>query len=384
MHDSKGFYKVLGLETGSSIEEVKKAYSKLIRLYHPDHGSEMKKAKLIPDEKLRAKKLKELEEVCRKINEAKTFLSDEKSKQMYDSGMDPESMAQGPTSFFDILSHLSGRGEKKKVKDTVHNVKITFKESFLGKKVKYKVKRRIVCKKCDGKGGEDCKKCERCNGRGKIQYKTNQLIFVSIQERICDACNGNKFVVKGAVCKCCGGKRTVNEEKILEVDIPKGVHDSEPIVFENQGDEHPDYECGHLVFLVEVAKDPKWMRVRDDIVATVKIDLVHALTGGNVVFKHLDDRILEVQISKVPSFDKAIVVRGEGFESKAGRGDLYLKPEYVIPEKIDKDKLMAVLPPTIKTQQKGKKHIGQYAELPEEEAVHEQQAEGGFFSEFFF
>eukprot|EP00866_Antonospora_locustae_P002435 jgi/Antlo1/2435/2574 len=384
MHDSKGFYKILGLEPGSPIEEVKKAYSKLIRLYHPDHGSEMRKAKQIPDEKLRVRKIKELEEICRKINEAKAFLSDEKNKQMYDRGMDPESMAQGPTSFFDILSHLSERGEKKKVKDTVHKVKITFKESFLGKKVKYKIKRRVVCTKCDGKGGEDCRKCEKCNGKGKIQFKTNQLIFVSIQERICDCCNGNKYVVKGAMCKGCGGKRTVNEEKILDVDIPRGIRDGESIVFENQGDEHPEYESGHLVFLVEVVKDPKLVRVRDDIVAKVKVDLFHALTGGTVFFKHVDDRILEVHINKVPSFDKVIMVRGEGFESKKGHGDLYLKPEYVIPDKIDKDKLMAVLPPTIKAQHTGEKLIGQYAELPEEEVVHEQQTAEGFFSEFFF
>lgn len=78
------------------------------------------------------------------------------------------------------------------------------------------------------------------------------------------------------------------------------------------------------------------------------------------------------------------MVRGEGFESKRGHGDLYLKPEYVIPEKIDKEKLMAVLPPSIKAQTGGEKQIGQYAELPQEEVVHEQQGGERFFSEFFF
>jgi DnaJ-class molecular chaperone len=383
MNDSKGYYKALGIPPGSSIDDVKRAYSKLIHQYHPDHGSEMKKAKHIPDEKQRNARMKEIGEICRKVNEAKAFLSEEKNKQMYDSGIDPESMGQGSTSFFDIMSHLSGRGEKKKVKDTVHKVNITFKESFLGKKLKYKIKRRIVCKTCKGKGGENVKTCDKCQGRGKIQFKTNQMFFVSIQERICENCNGSKYIVKGDPCKECKGKRMLTEEKIIDVDVPRGVKDQEMIVFENQGDEHQEYEPGDLAFLVSVAEDPAFVRVNDDIVARVKVDLYHALVGGEIVFKHLDEKVLQVQINKVTNFEDAIMIRGEGFECKRGHGNLYLKPEYVIPSNIDAEKLKAVLPITIHSQESGEKVVGQYSELPHEEV--EQTGPGeGFFSGFSF
>lgn len=383
MNDTKGFYRTLGIQPGSSVEDVKKAYSKLIRLYHPDHGSEMKIAKQIADEKQRTAKVKEIEEMCRKVNEAKAFLSDEKNKQMYDSGVDPESMGHGSSSFFDIMSHLSGRGEKKKVKDTVHKVNITFKEAFLGKKMKYKIKRKVVCKTCKGKGGEDVKTCDKCQGRGKIQFKTNQMFFVSIQERICEGCNGSKCIVKGDPCKDCKGKKIVTEEKIIDLDVPRGVKDGEAIAFEGQGDEHQDYEPGHLIFVVNIAEDAHMVRINDDIVVRIKVDLYRALVGGEIVFKHLDGRILQVQINKILNFEDVIVVKGEGFEGKRGHGNLYLKPEYVIPKDINAEKLKEVLPITIQSSEKGEKLVGQYAELPIEEA--EQGGHGeSFFSGFSF
>lgn len=385
MNDSKGFYKVLGLSPGSSLEDIKRAYSKLIRIYHPDHGSEMRKAKQIADEKRRASKIKELEETCRKINEAKAFLSDEKNKKMYDSGIDPEGMGQGSSSFFDIMSHFAGRSDKKKVKDTVHKVKITLRESFLGKKTKYRIKRKVVCKTCSGKGGNNVKTCERCQGRGKIQFKTNQLFFVSIQERVCDVCSGDRFIVKGDPCKDCKGKKILSEEKILEVEIPRGMKDGETIVFENGGDEHPEYEGGHLIFLVNVSREPGWVRINDDIVAKVKVDLFHALVGGEVFFKHLDGRVLQVTIGKAPNFEDAIMLRGEGFESKRGHGNLYLKPEYVVPKNIDKERLREVLPPSKKTHDAGERVFGCYEELPQEEvAQDDHHGAEKFFSEFTF
>ena len=385
MNDSRGLYKALGLQPGSSVDEVKRAYSKLIRLYHPDHGSEMKKAKLISDERQRTEKTKEIEEICRKVNEAKAFLCDEKNKKMYDSGIDPESGVGQGSSFFDIMSHFAGRNEKKKVRDTVQKVKITFRESFLGKKVKYKVRRKVVCRTCSGKGGEDVKTCDRCQGRGKVQFKTSQLFFVSIQERVCESCNGSKFIIKGSPCKSCKGKKMLSEENIIELDIPKGVMDQETVVFENQGDEHPDYEGGHLIFLIAVAEDPGWMRIKDDLISRVRVDLFHALAGGEIFFEHINGRVLKIHIGRISNFEDAIVLKGEGFESKRGHGNLYLKPDYVIPKEIDREKLMAVLPPSKPEHQSGEEQFGYYGELPHGESTNEaQQGAEGFFSEFFF
>lgn len=385
MNDTRGFYKVLGLEPGSSLEDIKRAYSKLVRLYHPDHGSEMRKAKQITDEKRRGHKVKELEEKCRKINEAKAFLSDEKNKQMYDRGIDPENMGHDSSSFFDIMSHFARRSDKKKVKDTVHKVRITFKESFLGKKTKYKIKRRVLCRSCDGKGGKNVKTCNKCNGRGKIQFKTNQVFFVSIQERICDGCNGSKNVIAGDPCKDCNGKKMQAEENIREVDIPPGIKDGETIVFENGGDEHPEHEGGHLIFLINVSEDPNFVRVNDDIVSKVKVDLFYALVGGDISFTHLDGRVLQIAIGKVTNFENGIVLKGEGFESSRGHGDLYLKPEYVIPSNINKEKLKDALPPSIKAHGNGERIMGFYGALPQEEVSHdEHHGAEGFFSEFTF
>ncbi|TBT99769.1 DnaJ-class molecular chaperone [Hamiltosporidium magnivora] len=375
--DPKGYYNLLGIQPNSSKEEVKKAYNRKQKEYHPDFGTKSKEANQIKDEKIRSQKLKELHDTSVKLNEAKSILFDDEKKKMYDSGITDDHSSFDTSSIFDIFAQFGGRSSRtrqpKKAEDTTVKVCISLKESFTGKETKFKIKKNNICITCKGKGAEDTKTCTRCNGVGKIQSEIRRGIFITIEERECDTCKGERSIPIGNTCITCKGKKYTQSENILEVKIRAGVKEGEKIVFSGMGDEKVNCKTGDIIFIVSVKDSDKnkslFSRIGDDILAEVKVDLITVLVGGSLYFEHLDGKVLEIFVEKIRNFEDCVVLQGEGFLGEKGsRGNLYLKLNYIIPRNFDKEKLLSVIPPTLSRPGKVNGSVkGRYGAVPVQE-----------------
>lgn len=356
VNDSRGYYQVLGLQPGASIDDVKKAYKKKQVELHPSGVVRRKirdsaEYKALPKEKQEARE-NELDEQVAKVNEAFKVLGDEGRKREYDSGSGEFSQfgdMGGFSGFEDIVSHFTGRRQKRqlKVKDIVTEIKITYKDVFLGKTSKYRVKVTRICKGCSGKGGKDVTNCGRCKGGGVI-YAELSLggIMKTTQQMECPSCKGRGSIVSGPLCSECKGSKTVQDSKIIEVSIVPGIKDGERLVYTGQGSEYPGYVPGDLVFVINVAEDSRCQRIGDDFVCTADIDVLTALAGGVLYFDHPDGRKLAVKVTPFKDFDSAIMIPSEGFRSATGRkGNLYIKPHVLVNSGLDRSRLSEYVKP---------------------------------------
>lgn len=364
MSDQNGYYKVLGLEPGSSMESVRSAYNKLLIEFHPDYGTRMKKAKQIQNDAEKKKTIEEIHDIVKKINEAKQVLLDKEKKQEYDN----------PPSEFNIFD-MFNFNRKRKVQDTQFEITITMAQAYTGVSKKFKIKRTVLCTECDGKGGEGVEVCGNCNGKGKTQQYIRNGPMVRVHEEICNKCKGARNIVKGKVCMNCSGQRYAVVSETLSVEVAPGVRSGEDVLYEGMGDEHEGCVTGDLKFRIMV-EESEYSRVGDDIVAPVSVDLYTALNGGTIQYTHLDDVVYCVKVNKVKSFNDMICVKGLGFNS----GNLYLKPEYEIPD-VSPTELAKIF--NVPRKAEGKAVTGKHSEAPEDEVCEDQNEGFNAFKSFF-
>lgn len=370
MSDPKGYYEVLGVKPNSSFEEIKNAYKRLQIQLHPDNGSKIIQARKIKDEAERKKAIEEIYALGKKVNEAKEVLLDKDKKEEYDN---PNA---GSFSFFDLFN----TNRKRKVKDTVYEFSITMEQVFNGLKKKFKIKRRVLCTGCDGKGADNIEACKNCGGQGIIaRSRRNASGGVSYIQQVCNVCRGEKVIIQGPICSSCSGKSYMNVSETVEVVVNPGIKSGEEILFEGLGDELEGCVSGDLKFTVTV-EDGVYKRVDDHIIAPVKIDLYTALAGGTVSFKHLDQKVYVIKIDRVKSFNECICVKNLGFGQ---RGNLYLQPEYEVPN-IDPGKLKQIFNVPEKSVN-GELMNGVHCKAPEaeEEQVEDQFSGASTFRSFF-
>jgi DnaJ family protein A protein 2 len=217
-------------------------------------------------------------------------------------GMDPQ----------DLFSQLFGGGGgffggggggrpqgPKKGKDIVHRIKVSLEDLYKGKTTKLALQKHVVCVKCKGKGGKEgaVKSCQGCHGQG-VKIVLRQLgPMVQQMQQTCGDCKGEGEIINAKDrCKGCLGKKVVNERKVIEVFIQRGMKEGQTIVFAGEADQTPGIEPGDVVIVIEEQPHPVFKRKGDDLYAEVEIDLLTALAGGQFVLKHLDDRALVVTI----------------------------------------------------------------------------------------
>jgi DnaJ homolog subfamily A member 2 len=189
----------------------------------------------------------------------------------------------------------------RKSKPLQHILKVSLEDLYMGKTTKLSLNKNVKCPTCQGRGGKEgaVKTCSSCNGSG-VRLIVRQLgpMIQQIQQP-CGDCSGEGQVIKEQdKCKKCKGRKFVNERKVLEVHIGKGMKHHQKITFPGEADYQPGCdEAGDVIIILE-EKQPhdRFIRRGDDLFHIAKVDLLTALAGGNFYIKHLDDRFVKVTI----------------------------------------------------------------------------------------
>ncbi len=327
------YYEILGLKKDATENQVKKAYYKLAREYHPD--------------KVESDKREEATKKFQEIGEAYEILSDSEKRNIYDQ-FGKEGLTQGgnpDVNPYDIFSQMFGqnfgfnmnqnmnRNVKRKNKETVFPLNISLTNVYKGLTKKLKVSRKVVIdkttnEKIDIKDYETTwKKCDTCRGNGAImkQMQIGPGMFTQTQSA-CDSCKG-----KGHMFLPNFGLLDISE--IIQVDIPKGVENGKQILFENLGNASAGFLPGDLWIIIQTSGEEKgYIRKNNNLIYHKKIKLNEALCGTSFILKSLDDRDIKISYSDVITPGEKRIVKNEGID-----GDLIIIFEIIFPKNISKE-----------------------------------------------
>lgn len=338
--DNTKYYTLLGVERSADASELKKAYRKLAMKNHPDKGGDPEKFK--------------------EITAAYEVLSDPEKRQIYDEygedaikeGMGSSGGGPGDNPF-DIFESLfggggghpfggrGGRGGKRKGEDVVHPLKVSLEDVYNGVSKKLSLAKNVMCPKCDGKGSKSgaSGRCAGCQGSGvKVQLRQIAPGMVQQMQTVCPDCRGaGEMISDRDKCEKCRGNKVVQEKKILEVHVEKGMQHNQKIVFHGEADEAPDTVPGDIVFVVQQKEHKLFKRKGSDLYLEKELTLVEALCGFKFVINHLDGRELLIQSNEgeiiKPGQFKAVYDEGMPTHTRQfDKGKLFIQFQVKFPE----------------------------------------------------
>lgn len=329
------YYKILEVDKSATDEDLKKAYRKLARKYHPDVNPNDKSA----------------EERFKTISEAYGVLSDKEKRSKYDQFGDAAFQGAqggpgGPGGFDfsgfdfdmggnlgDIFEMFSGGGRRggaarrrsARGEDLNVSINITFRDAFDGSKKDISFQGFDTCDKCDGKGtrkGSEPTKCGRCGGTGQMQMGRGMFNI----SQPCNSCGGSGMS-SGPACRKCGGAGSVQALKKISVNIPAGVDNGSKIRIPGKGQPgHGGAPAGDLYIITNVANHPLFERKGSNLYVDVPVTIVEAALGTRLEVP-TPDGISSITIPEGTDTGKTFRLRGKGFSSLSGRvrGDLYVR-----------------------------------------------------------
>jgi DnaJ family protein A protein 2 len=288
------YYEVLGVSNTASQDELKKAYRKAAIKNHPDKGGDPEKFK--------------------ELSQAYEVLSDPEKREIYNQyGEDGLKEGMGGSGDFhnpfDIFEQFFGGGafggsssrvrRQKRGEDVVHTLKVSLEDVYNGATKKLSLSRNVICSKCKGKGSKSGAPgtCYGCHGVG-MRTITRQIGLGMIQQMntVCPECRGSGEIISDRDrCPSCRANKVVQEKKVLEVHIEKGMQHGQKIVFQGEADEAPGTVTGDIVFILQVKEHPRFKRKYDDLFIEHTISLTEALCGFQFVLTHLDGRQLLIK-----------------------------------------------------------------------------------------
>jgi len=338
----RDYYEVLGVNKGVSDEELKKAYRKMAKQYHPD---------LHPGDKEAEAKFKE-------CNEAYAVLSDADKRRQYDqfghagvdgqgfSGFNGTAVDLGDIfgSFFGGAFGGGGRRNNgpQRGADLKYNMSLEFMEAAFGVDKTITINKEDICSVCKGSGaaaGSNPETCPTCRGSGRIQQQTQTLFGMTMVTRDCPACSGRGTVIKNP-CPNCRGRGRAVVKKELKVHIPAGVDtgDMLPIAGEGEpGTRGGPY--GTLYIQFRVKSHPILQRQGNNTYCEVPITFTQATLGADVNVVTIDgEQTVHVKEGTQPG--DTLTLRGKGipFKNRAGvRGDHTVRFSVEVPVKLSDD-----------------------------------------------
>ena len=350
----RDYYEVLGVSKTATQDELKKAYRKLARKYHPDLNKDNEEA---------AEKFKE-------CNEAYSVLSDDQKRAQYDQfghaafengGMGGGGGFGGAGGFggfggsgmediFDMFfGGQGGRGGSRaksgpqRGADLRFDMEITFEEAAFGIEKEIKLHRDEKCEHCHGEGAEPGSKvetCPECNGSGYVRFTQNTMFGQMVNERPCSRCKGEGKIISEP-CKECFGRGTVKRDKKLKVKIPAGVDNGSRLRVANEGEAGAKGGPNGDLYVYLYVKPHKFFeRDGTTVWCEVPINIVQATLGADIKVPTLDGQVT-MKVPEGTQPGKVMRIKGKGIPNLRGgsRGDQLVRIKVVVPTKLsDKQK----------------------------------------------
>ena len=334
MAEKRDYYEVLGIGKNATDAEIKSAYRKLAKKYHPD---------LNPGDKTAEEKFKE-------VNEANDVLSDPEKRKRYDqfgfAGVDPNYGAGQPGGGYGGGfggfggSSRANPNAPRKGHDIQASVILTFEEAAHGCTKKVTLNRQQTCPDCNGTGcepGSNPETCTQCNGRGYVVTQQRTPFGVMQSQQPCPHCGGRGTIIKNP-CKTCRGTGKTSARKTLEVKIPAGIDDDQNIALRGQGDAGSNGgPAGDVIVHVTVKTDAVFERDGYDVYVRVPITYSQAVLGAEIEVPTVDGKVAQ----KIPEGTQSgtkFRLRGQGIQylNGRGRGDQYVIVDVEIPKKLNR------------------------------------------------
>ena len=350
MADKKDFYEVLGVDRGASDDEIKKAYRKAAKKYHPD---------LHPGDK-------EAEMHFKEVGEAYEVLSDSNKRARYDqfghAGVDPNFNAGGAGGGFgggfgdfgdlgDIFSSFFGGGfgggrtanpnAPRRGGDTSTVINLSFEEAAKGCSKKINVTKVETCTECNGSGaekGSTPKTCPTCGGSGQVRVVQNTPFGQMQTSRVCDACRGSGKIIEKP-CRSCAGKGRLRKTGERTVDIPAGIDDGQIINVRGGGDAGTNGgPAGDLRININVRPHPIFERDGFDVFCEVPVTYAQAALGAEITVPTLDGKV-KFTIHEGTQPGDEFKLKGKGIKrlNYSGFGDQYVKIVLEVPKNLTKE-----------------------------------------------
>lgn len=344
---NKNYYEILGVPKTATADEIKSAYRKLAKQYHPDFH---------PGDKAAAEKFKE-------INEANAVLSDDAKRKQYDFELEHPNMGGGEGNpfggfsggmggFEDILNTMFGGGSPfgssnfsqdprrpQRGADIEQTVYLSFLDAIKGCSKEISYIRNEPCLACRGTGAKDAtsfKVCPSCGGSGKIKYQQDTIFGRTIQVGACSECGGTgrKILEK---CPDCKGKGYIRKETRFTVNIPAGVDKDSSLRKRGFGQASGNGgEAGDLYIYFRIEPHKLLRREDRDLFATVPVSYRTAVLGGKILVPGIED-VIELTIPEGTASGTRFCIRGKGVKTVNGTGNLYVTVEIDIPAKLSRE-----------------------------------------------
>ncbi|WP_298706792.1 molecular chaperone DnaJ [uncultured Veillonella sp.] len=350
---AKDYYDVLGVNKNASQDEIKKAFRKKARQYHPDVNRDNPK---------------EAEAKFKEANEAYEVLSNETKRAQYDQyghdaftqgggagaggfggygsqgGFDFSGFGGQGGGFGDIFDMFFGGGGSnprgpQKGDDLRKDVEISFKDAAFGKTIKVTINRHDECDHCHGTGGEPGSKvetCPRCHGSGQETVVQNTPFGQMRSARTCSACHGSGKKIEKECRKCHGsGQTVINRE--LEVKIPAGVDNGSRLRVSNEGEPGVNGgPKGDLYVYIYVRPSNEFERQGNEVISKVDITFAQAALGTTIMVNTIDGKV-DLKIPAGIQSGTILRIKGKGIpylRNPKQRGDQHVRINVVTPKKL--------------------------------------------------
>lgn len=356
MAEKRDYYEVLGLQKGATEAEIKSAYRKLAKKYHPD---------LNPDNPEAEAKFKE-------VNEANDVLSDPDKRARYDqfghAGVDPSYgggaggygygggfggfggfSADGGIDLGDIFDTIFGGASSsrranpnapKRGSDISVNLDISFMEACKGVSHTIELNRADTCDSCNGSGaktGTTPKTCPDCHGTGVVKVTQRTMIGSMSTQRPCTRCGGKGKIIENP-CPACGGNGRVQKRKKVTINVPAGIDNGQVLTVPGEGNAGVNGGSkGDLNVRISVRKDPLFERKGYDIWVELPISYTQAALGDELTVPTIDGNVT-YRIPEGTQPGDVLRLRGKGVQhcQREGRGDMLIRVVLEVPKRLTK------------------------------------------------
>lgn len=345
---AKTYYETLGVSKTANEDEIKSAFRKLARQYHPD---------LHPGDEVAANKFKE-------VNEAYETLSDPQKRAEYDAAQSAGAGGQGGgfgagfggagagagqrgNSFFDEFVNMfsnDGHGGESHTSggDISLNVTLNFDEAAFGTQKEITVNRFEPCSACRGTGaknGTQFVKCTNCGGTGKVRYAQETPFGRVVSMKPCNVCSGSGRIIKEP-CTVCSGRGSLRKNSNLRITFPPGVEPNQIMTIPGEGERtRTGTKAGNLILTITVLPHKTFRRKGLDLLADIPVTFTQALMGDKVLVPTLKGNKIAFTLPEGAQSGMTFKLKEQGIENpkKGIKGDLLVTIDIELPKNLTKE-----------------------------------------------